>query len=142
MICKYGWNTTKIIYQGFYNSDKCKKFTLASFLYFGYKCKRQNDKLRSHNSFLNVKNSTKTGVIWFWYKCQKTVGVKRHLNSKYRHYIRNKRSQTGWFFDIRIRNKIQDFWHLSETDFREAAGRFYRNFRGTGRLFIWVFRWQ
>lgn len=48
---------------GLYNSDKCKKFALASFLYFGYKCKKQNGKWGSHNSFLNVKNSTKTGVI-------------------------------------------------------------------------------
>ena len=48
---------------GLYNSDKCKKFTLTSFLYFGYKCKKQNGKLESYNSFSNVKNSTKTAVI-------------------------------------------------------------------------------
>lgn len=48
---------------GFYNSDKCKKITFASFLYFGYKCKKRNGKLESYNSFSNVKNSTKTGGI-------------------------------------------------------------------------------
>ena len=54
---------------GFYNSDKCKKFTLTSFLYFGYKCKKQNGKSESYNPelFTAIDSQKKSALTCFYH---------------------------------------------------------------------------